>query len=332
MTLLTKIYKDRLECQLCPHYCRLSAGKTGICGVRKNTGNKIELTTYGVISGYALDPIEKKPLYHFFPGYNILSVGSYGCNMRCDFCQNYHISQNVPVSLVPGLTINGIINECLKAENNIGLAFTYNEPVISFEFMRDAAVRANEKNLKTVMVSNGYINPSPLEEIIGFIDAFNIDLKAFDEGFYKKITGSELEPVKQALKQISESGRHLEVTTLVIPGMNDDENDMRLQTEWMAGELGRNVPFHLSAYFPRYKRENPATSDDILVRLSDIASEKLDYVYTGNTGLSLKQSTHCKECGTLVTIRSGYKTTTLNLNDNGTCAVCGNLVYSNFIF
>jgi pyruvate formate lyase activating enzyme len=332
MTSLTKILDNKLECQLCPHYCRLSAGKTGICGVRKNTGNKIELTTYGVISGYALDPIEKKPLYHFFPGYNILSVGSYGCNMRCDFCQNYHISQNVPVSLVPGLTINGIINECLKAENNIGLAFTYNEPVISFEFMRDAAVRANEKNLKTVMVSNGYVNPSPLEEIIGFIDAFNIDLKAFDEGFYKKITGSELEPVKQALKQISESGKHLEVTTLVIPGLNDDENSIRSQTEWMAGELGKNVPFHLSAYFPRFRRENPATSEETLIRLSDIASEKLDYVYTGNSGMSQKQSTHCKACGTLVTTRTGYKTTTLNLNDNGTCAVCGNLVYRNFIF
>jgi pyruvate formate lyase activating enzyme len=332
MTSLTKIYNDRLECQLCPHYCKLSAGKTGICGVRKNTGNNIELTTYGVISGYSLDPIEKKPLYHFYPGYKILSVGSYGCNMRCDFCQNYHISQNVPVSMQPELTIDGIIKDCLKAENNIGLAFTYNEPIISFEFIRDAAAKAKEKGLKTVMVSNGYVNPAPLKEIIGFIDAFNIDLKAFNEVFYKKVTGSEMEPVKKTLKQISESGRHLEVTTLVIPGMNDDENGMRLQTEWMAGELGRNVPFHLSAYFPRYKRESPATSDDILVRLSDIASEKLDYVYTGNTGLSLKQSTHCKECSTLVTIRSGYKTTTLNLNENGTCAVCGNLIYSNFIF
>jgi pyruvate formate lyase activating enzyme len=332
MISLSKKYDDRLECQLCPHYCKLSAGKTGICGVRKNTGNEIELTTYGVISGFALDPVEKKPLYHFYPGYKILSIGSYGCNMRCDFCQNYNISQNVPASLIPGLTVDGIIKECLKSENNIGLAFTYNEPVISFEFMRDAAEKAKENNLKTVIVSNGYVNKAPLKEIIGFMDAFNIDLKAFDEEFYKKITGSELEPVKKSLKQISESGKHLEVTTLIIPGMNDDENRMRQQTEWMARELGSNVPFHLSAYFPRYKRDNPATTEDILLRLSDIASEKLEYVYTGNTGMSLKQNTHCKECGTLVTIRSGYKTTVLNLNNNGTCAVCGNLVYSNFIF
>jgi len=329
---LTKIYDDKLECQLCPHYCRLSAGKTGICGVRKNTGEKIELITYGIISGYALDPIEKKPLYHYFPGYKILSVGSYGCNMRCDFCQNYHISQNVPANLLPGLTIDGILLECLRAENNIGLAFTYNEPVISFEFMRDAAEKVKMKNLNTVMVSNGYVNPVPLSEIIGFIDAFNIDLKAFDENFYKKVTGSELEPVKKSLKQISGSGRHLEITTLIIPGLNDDENSMRLQTEWMAGELGSDVPFHLSGYFPRYKRDNPATAEDSLVRLSEIASEKLTYVYTGNTAMSLKQNTHCKKCGTLVTIRTGYKTTALNLNNNGTCAVCGNLIYKNFTF
>jgi pyruvate formate lyase activating enzyme len=332
MISLTGRYNDKLECLLCPHYCRLSAGKTGICGVRKNTGDRIELTTYGIISGFALDPVEKKPFYHFFPGSRILSVGSYGCNMRCDFCQNYHISQNVPASLRPGMTIDGIISECLEAENNVGLAFTYNEPIISFEFMRDAAEKAREKDLRTAMISNGYVNSEPLKEIIGFIDAFNIDLKAFDETFYKKITGAELEPVKQTLRMIADSGKHLEVTTLVIPGMNDDEKMMRLQSEWMAGELGQDVPFHLSAYFPAYRRDTSSTPEKSLLKLWDIASEKLNYVYTGNMHVNQRQDTHCKVCGTLVTSRSGYDTITMNLGSDGTCTACGNMIYRYFTF
>src|SRR5665647_1500401 len=174
MISLTKKKDNKLECILCPHYCKLGIGKTGICGVRINTGEKIELITYGVLSGYALDPVEKKPLYHFFPGHSILSIGSFGCNMRCDFCQNYHISQKIPKSLVPGMTLGSIIKETMTAENNVGLAFTYNEPAIWFEFMRDAARLVKKEGLHTVMVSNGFINSDPLDEIIEFIDAFNI--------------------------------------------------------------------------------------------------------------------------------------------------------------
>jgi pyruvate formate lyase activating enzyme len=158
MATLSRKTDGKLQCLLCPHFCKLAPGKTGICGVRKNTGDKIELFTYGIISGYALDPVEKKPLYHFYPGYHILSIGSYGCNMRCDFCQNYQISQNVPLSKGNIVSPEEIINEALRAENNIGIAFTYNEPGVAFEYMRDVSIPARKKGLKTVMVSNGYVN------------------------------------------------------------------------------------------------------------------------------------------------------------------------------
>jgi pyruvate formate lyase activating enzyme len=327
---LFKEKENKLECQLCPHFCKLAAGKTGICGVRKNTGKEIELLTYGIISGYSLDPVEKKPLYHFFPGHNILSAGSYGCNMRCDFCQNYHISQNVPELLNQKITPQTIVSNALNSEKNIGIAFTYNEPVIWFEFMRDVAISAKKVGLFTVMVSNGYVNSDPLNEIIQFIDAFNIDLKAFNNDFYHKLTGADIEPVRKGLKQIVKSGKHLEITTLIITGQNDSEKEMALQSDWIAGELGKAVPLHLSRYFPRYKRDDPATSEETLIKLFETASEKLDNVYMGNTLSKIGQNTACPECGNIVTIRSGYNTRLLNLDSDGKCTGCGTLIYRHF--
>ena len=322
----------KLECLLCPHFCKLTNGRTGICGVRKNTGKKIELITYGILSGYSLDPVEKKPLYHFFPGHNILSIGSFGCNMRCDFCQNFHISQKVPESLVPEMTINKIIKDALSTDKNIGVAFTYNEPIIWIEYIRDVAEIAKKEGLYTVMVSNGYVNPDPLDEIIEFIDAFNIDLKAFNDKFYSVLTGAKLEPVKNSLKQIARSGRHLEITTLIIPGQNDDEKEMKLQSEWIADELGHDVPLHLSKYFPTYKRDSPPTPEGTLEKLFDNASENLDYVYMGNIRSVKGQNTSCNACGTEVTIRAGYNTRLVNLDEDGKCTECGKQIYKNFTF
>ena len=332
MVPLYKTDKGKVECLLCPHFCKLTVGKSGICGVRKNTGNGITLQTYGVLSGYSLDPVEKKPLYHFFPGYNILSAGSYGCNMRCDFCQNYHISQHIPERSTREISPAKLVEDAKSSERNIGLAFTYNEPIIWFEFMRDAAVAAKEAGLYTVMVSNGFVNPAPLKEITGFIDGFNIDLKAFNSKFYRNLTGSEIEPVKNSLKQISGSGRHLEITTLIIPGQNDDEKEMAEETKWIAGELGRHVPFHLSRYFPVYKRNDAPTSPETIGRLAGIASQNLDHVYIGNTFSEAGQNTICPNCGVTVTIRSGYKTELVNLDDKGRCTGCGNLIYRYFSF
>jgi pyruvate formate lyase activating enzyme len=286
--------------------------------------------TYGVISGYSLDPVEKKPLYHFFPGHNILSVGSYGCNMRCDFCQNFHISQNVLRIPKPEMTPEKMVSHALSAKKNIGIAFTYNEPVIWFEFMGDVAASAKKEGLYTVMVSNGYVNSKPLKEIIQFIDAFNIDLKAFNDRFYRKLTGASLVPVMDSLKQIAKSGKHLEITTLIVSGQNESEKEMALQSEWIAGELGKDIPLHLSRYFPMFRRNEPATSPESLKRLYDIASEKLDNVYIGNTITESGQNTKCPQCGRIVTKRSGNTILLLDLDADGKCSGCGTRIYKNF--
>jgi pyruvate formate lyase activating enzyme len=325
-------YDNYIECTLCPHLCKIAYGKRGICGVRKNTGDKIELLTYGVISGHSLDPVEKKPLYHFFPGYNILSIGSYGCNMRCDFCQNYQISQRSAESFSPDMDPDKLAIEALKATKNIGLAFTYNEPVVWFEFIMDTAIKIKERGMYTVMVSNGFINRSPLNDLLKFIDAFNIDLKAFNDSFYKKLTGAKLQPVKESLKQILKAGKHLEITTLIIPGMNDSEKEMEMEAQWISEELGNEIPLHLSRYFPIYKRDDPVTPELTLTRLFDIASKYLKYVYVGNMSAGRGQDTYCSKCGRIVTKRSGYSTSILNLDREGKCSACGNLVYKNFNF
>jgi len=319
-----------MQCRLCPHFCKIAPGRTGICGVRKNTGSKIELLTYGVISGQSLDPVEKKPLYHFFPGHNILSVGSYGCNMRCGFCQNWHISQSAAGSYSPQTDPETLAWEAGSALKNTGIAFTYNEPVIWFEFVRDTALKVKETGLFTVMVSNGYVNSDPLDEIIVFTDAFNIDLKAFSESFYKKLTGAEIEPVKNSLKQIAKAGKHLEITTLIIPGRNDSDEEMEAESKWISEELGEETPLHLSRYFPMYKSKDPATPPETLDNLYETARRHLKYVYIGNTASNAGQETACSKCGTRVTERSGYNTRLMNLDGSGKCSACGNQVYRYF--
>jgi len=283
--------------------------------------------TYSVISGHSLDPIEKKPLFHFFPGSRILSVGSYGCNMRCDFCQNWHISQARTGSIAAETGPEELASEAGSFKNNAGIAFTYNEPVIWFEFVRDTALIVKGKGLFTVMVSNGFVNSDPLNEFLGFIDAFNIDLKAFNETFYKRLTGAELEPVKKSLKQIAKAGKHLEITTLVIPGKNDSVADMEAESKWIAEELGDEIPLHLSRYFPMYKSNEPATPTETLDNLYDTARRYLKYVYLGNTVSDNRQDTACSGCGTIVTKRSGYDTKIMNLDISGKCAGCGNQIY-----
>jgi pyruvate formate lyase activating enzyme len=325
-------YDKYIECRLCPHMCKIPEGKRGICGARKNTGDKIELLTYGVISGYALDPVEKKPLYHFFPGRKILSIGSFGCNMRCDFCQNWHISQRSADSFSPDTGIAKIVNDSLSSEENIGIAFTYNEPVIWFEFMRDVAVKIKEKGLYTAIVSNGFINKDPLLELTSFIDAFNIDLKAFNDNFYRKLTGADIGPVKESLKLIAREGKHLEITTLIIPGKNDDPAEMEMEAKWISDELGSSVPLHLSRYYPMFKRDDPATPQSTLDHLYDIATRYLKNVYMGNTVSEHGQETRCNKCGTILTKRSGYNTRLLNLDDEGKCVRCGALAYKYFSF
>jgi pyruvate formate lyase activating enzyme len=270
--------KENIRCRLCPHMCLISDGKTGICRERKNIEGTLYSLNYGVITSVGLDPIEKKPLYHFMPGTTILSYGSRGCNLSCSFCQNYRISMEPnPPSIImsPDEAVQKV-----KDENLSSIAFTYNEPTVWYEFMLQAAIKAKENRIRTVCVTNGYINQAPLEELLNYIDAFNVDLKSFSDGFYRKICGGKLEPVLRAIKMIY--GRaHLEITTLVVENENDDLNELEELFKWIAS-IDTGIILHLSRYFPSYKMTNPATKIETLMKAKRLAEKHLDYVYIGN--------------------------------------------------
>ena len=316
---------DKVICDLCPHQCTIIPGNSGVCGVRMNNNGQLVADNYGKITALHTDPIEKKPLYHFYPGSKILSVGSYGCNLKCSFCQNYHISQP---DFHSGLAIKNydpqeIVELAMDVEKNTGIAFTYNEPVISFEFVRDTARLAKEKGLKNVMVSNGYINPGPLDGLMEVIDAFNIDLKAFDDDFYRNITRSKLKPVLKTLKTIAQSNAHLEITHLVIPGLNDDRKQFRGMVKWIADELGKYTPLHISRYFPQHKLKTDATPTETISEFYITAKKELAYVFPGNIhtydGVS---DTQCPGCSITVIERGGYAATLKNMTTDGKCSKC----------
>jgi len=237
-----------IRCTLCPHECLISDGKAGICKVRKHERGKLYSTVFGIPAALHIDPIEKKPLYHFYPGHRILSVGTKGCNLRCRFCQNFSISQSGQEQFPAENFIypESLANQAAAIEGNLGIAYTYNEPTVFFEYMLETAREIKARGMNNVVVSNGYINRSPLETFLPFADAFNIDLKAFSDGFYRKLTGGTLTPVLETLKAIVFSGKHLEITFLVIPGFNDSVSEFEMMTDWIANELGSVVPLHLS--------------------------------------------------------------------------------------
>jgi len=314
-----------VQCTLCPHNCILREGKPGICRVRINKKGKLITEVYGYVSAIHFDPIEKKPLFHYYPGSTILSLGTYGCNLRCFFCQNCSISQT---SAEPELsrsyyTPEQIVQIALKQPGNIGIAFTYNEPVVWFEYMYDIARLAKQAGLKTVVVTNGYINKEPLIALLEFIDAFSVDLKAFSEDFYRKVTSSKLEPVKETLKQIRQANKHLEVVNLVIPELNDDEVSFRAMTKWIATELGKETVFHISRYFPNYNFTAEATPAATIRRLARMAKKELTYVYSGNISEE-SNDTYCHECNALLISRHAYVISKDGLDEEGKCKECGN--------
>lgn len=318
-------HKDNLvKCTLCPHNCVIKSGGFGICRVRKNVDGVLYSEVYGKVSGYSFDPIEKKPLYHFHPGSNILSVGTHGCNLKCQFCQNCEISQPRLNGFTNYKTIfnDRILNDSLSNSYNKGLAFTYNEPTVWFEFMRDLAVDNKKNGLLNVMVSNGFINVKPLEEILEYIDAFNIDLKAFSEEFYKKNTKSTLLPVLETLETIKKANKHLEITNLIIPEENDNKTAFKEMVYWISDTLGENTVLHLSRYFPNYNFTKPPTSPEKLFELYEIASEYLNYVYLGNINLEAGNDTYCPSCKTKVIRRLGYSTQITGLDRDGNCSKC----------
>jgi pyruvate formate lyase activating enzyme len=270
-------------CNICPHKCKLEEGQLGFCNGRICRDGKVVSENYGRITAMALDPIEKKPLYHFYPGSKILSVGSYGCNLRCSFCQNHDISMVKGTEIDYGnITCEGLVTQAyeLKSRGNIGIAYTYNEPLIGYEFVKDCSKDARKKDLKNVVVTNGYICQEPLIEILPLIDAFNIDLKSFSNDFYKKLKG-DLETVKNTIKTATRHC-HVEVTILIIPGENDNEEEMEELSDWLCG-ISPNIPLHISRFFPRWKmQDREATPVETVYRLANIARKRLRNVYEGN--------------------------------------------------
>jgi len=314
-----------VNCKLCPHQCHIKNGNTGICQVRQNVNGQLLALTYGKVSALHIDPIEKKPLYHFFPGRHILSVGSIGCNLDCDFCQNHEISQADPGTycVTELFSPADLVAKALSYSGNIGIAFTYNEPVVWFEFMLETAIIAKKAGLKNVIVTNGFVNEGPLNELLPVFDAFSVDLKGFSESFYNKTVGGKLAPVLRSLKQIRKSGKHLEIVNLVIPQLNDDKKTFRSMIHWISEELGDETVLHLSRYYPRFRLGIEPTPMSTLGELAQISTGNVKNVYIGNIVESGYNDTFCKQCRSILISRQGYIVSCAGLDAAGKCISCG---------
>lgn len=278
-------HKEQVLCDVCPKFCKLREGQTGFCRARSNIGGQIVPINYGQCTSIALDPIEKKPLARFYPGSHILSYGSYGCNFRCPYCQNHEIAMAGREFPSREITPEGLCDLAVdlskQAPGNLGVAFTYNEPLICYEFIRDTSVLLHEAGLKSVVVTNGGITRRYADELLPHVDALNIDLKGFTLDYYRYVKG-EFETTKTFIERAVFHGCHVELTTLIVPTKNDDPKEMETQARWIAS-LSKDIPLHLSRFFPRYKVDNlPLTPASTIFHLRDIAREHLNFVYTGN--------------------------------------------------
>ena len=295
-----KLENKLVRCNLCPVFCKIKPDKFGICKIRKNEDGELIADAYGQLVSLAIDPVEKKPLFHFCPGRPILSTGPNGCNLRCPFCQNWTISQeHVPTQYVSPEDLV----ETARQRDSIGVAFTYTEPLIWFEYLYDCAVLLKEAGLKVVVVSNGYLNEEPAREIFKLVDAANIDLKSASPEFYKKVCRGNLKDVLRTIHIARESGVLVELTNLLITGENDSEADLRAVVDIVAS-IDRSIPFHISRYFPNYKYANAPTPITTMKRAVEIACQKLDYVYPGN--YIDEADTKCPGCGHALIKREGY--------------------------
>ncbi len=317
-----KLKDNMTRCYLCPHNCTISEGNAGVCKVRKNIEGILISLNYGKHTSYAYDVIEKKPLYHFYPGSSIFSIGSFGCNLACDFCQNWKIAHQ------ESLTMEIEDEDILllgKSKGSIGIAYTFNEPSISYEYVYHMSRLAKKRGLKNVLVTNGYISEEPLKELLPYIDAVNIDLKSMDYDFYKNICKGSLEPVLKTI-EIAIKFTHVEITTLVIEGENSKPEEMNRLGEWIAS-IDSSIPLHLSKYFPAYKMKIPETKYEVLVEAKQIADAYLDYVYIGNVW-GIDNNTYCPSChNELIHRHHGGEITGIK---DGRCTNCGkklNIVY-----
>jgi pyruvate formate lyase activating enzyme len=340
-----------VRCELCPLGCRLVESRDGPCGSRGNRGGRMVPLEYGRLVSAAMDPIEKKPLYHFHPGAPILSIAALGCNLHCQFCQNWTISQRHDGRpggagagrrsgrggegggerggghetrdrrAKTGDATPAQVVALARDQGSVGIAYTYSEPLVWFEFVRDTAALARAAGLRNVIVTNGFLNEAPLRELLPLIDAANVDLKAMDDAFYRKVCKARLEPVLRTLRLCRELGVHLEVTNLVIPGWNDRDDQLAALVDFVAG-LGRGVPLHFSAYRPAYRFEAPPTPSATLARAAALARGQLDFVYVGNVHVPGTSDTLCPGCGATVIERAGYRARS-RLGPDGACPDCG---------
>ena len=308
---------DRIQCLICPHKCVIPEGKTGICRVRTVQNYQLMAINYAEVTSAAVDSIEKKPLYHFKPGKNILSLGSFGCNMTCSFCQNYEISQHRPKSET--MSIQELSTAIHSIKNNAGIAYTYNEPLMWYEYVYDTAKALKRLNpdISVVVVTNGYINAEPLLKLLPYIDAMNIDLKGYSNQYYKKICGANLDPVLETIKLASQHV-HVEITTLLVTDEFDALKEVEEISKFLAS-VNKDIPLHLSRYFPRYKMKNEATNVEIMEQALQIAKKYLNYVYIGNVA-GADTNTYCPNCHELLVKRHYYETTCL-MNE-ATCPSC----------
>ncbi len=312
----------RISCRLCPRQCEIEPGKSGFCRVRENIQGVLYATNYGECSAYGLDPIEKKPLYHFYPGSLIMSLGTKGCNLHCGFCQNWQIAHGNPktVYLSPDKAVESALSGNNKGNDCIGLAYTYSEPFIWYEYVYDTAVIAKAAGLRNVMVTNGYVNQEPLRKILPYIDAMNIDVKGFTDKYYSQICAGQLLPVMKTV-EAAVGQCHVEITTLLVPGLNDSPREIETLAKWLAG-LDKNIPLHFSRYFPGYKFDLQPTPVETIKNAVNIAKMHLNYVYAGNASELDLSNTLCPDCSGLLIRRSGYGVELLGLKED-CCIYCG---------
>ena len=322
----SRLADGRVRCELCPRFCTLNEGQRGLCFVRARERDAVVLTTYGRSSGFCVDPIEKKPLNHFLPGTSVLSFGTEGCNLSCRYCQNWDISKSREIEKLSEEASPVTIARAARELGCRSVAFTYNDPTIFLEYAVDVAQACRERGIRSVAVTAGYICEKPREEFYRAMDAANVDLKAFTEDFYEKVTASHLQPVLDTLVYIrKETNVWLEITNLLIPGYNDSEKETEELTQWVVENLGPDVPLHFTAFHPDWRmREVPPTPRKTLERARKIAMKNgVRFAYTGNIHDEAGQSTHCSSCGATLIGRDGYLITAWGLGRSGRCEACG---------
>ncbi|MBN1825561.1 MAG: AmmeMemoRadiSam system radical SAM enzyme [Candidatus Eisenbacteria bacterium] len=314
-----------VKCFLCANECDIPDGARGLCRARENVGGVLKTLVYGRPAAIHVDPIEKKPFYHFLPGTTAFSIGTAGCPLRCEFCQNWELSSAAPEEIEGEEVTPGAIVRAALRRGAPTIAFTYNEPTVFFEYLADISREGRKEGLRHVLVSSGYMNPEPLEEMCGFLDAIKIDLKGYDEEFYRKVCGGELGPVLRSIRGAARRGVHLEIVNLVVPTLNDSPERLRELCRWVAGETGPDTPVHFTRFHPDYRMLNlPPTPVSTLERAWEIAREEgLRYPYVGNVPDHPGNNTYCPSCGGKAIERIGFHTIGVRVDEEGRCAACG---------